>query len=226
MKHSALIALSIFLAGCAIQTAEVKSPTFDEQLQPPKPTYTNGSIWQASSGGLAEDMKARRPGDILTVVIVEQASASKEATTDTERNSSMAAGIPYLLGLETSNTLYGKWTNADPSKLVSASTSSKFEGSGSTTRKENLVATMSAKVVDVLPTGNFKIEGRRNVKVNNEDQIMILEGTVRPQDISSSNRISSSLIADARITYTGKGVVSDRQRPGWLMNFLDWIWPF
>ena len=103
MKHSALIALSIFLAGCAIQTAEVKSPTFDEQLQPPKPTYTNGSIWQASSGGLAEDMKARRPGDILTVVIVEQASASKEATTDTERNSSMAAGIPYLLGLETSN---------------------------------------------------------------------------------------------------------------------------
>ncbi|MRR38206.1 flagellar basal body L-ring protein FlgH, partial [bacterium] len=152
--------------------------------------------------------------------------ASKEATTDTDRSATVAASIPYLLGLEKSSTLFGKLTNADPNNLLGASTSSKFEGSGATTRKENLAATMSAKIVEVLPNGNFLIEGRRNVKVNNEDQIIILEGTVRPRDVSPDNTVSSSLIADARITYTGKGVISDRQRPGWLMNILDYIWPF
>jgi flagellar L-ring protein precursor FlgH len=80
--------------------------------------------------------------------------------------------------------------------------------------------------MDVLPNGNFLIEGRRNVKVNHEDQIIVLEGTVRPRDITADNLVNSSLIADARITYSGKGVISDRQRPGWLMNALDFAWPF
>ncbi|RNC67262.1 MAG: flagellar basal body L-ring protein FlgH [Desulfuromonadales bacterium] len=226
MKRAVVSIVWLFLAGCAIEKAEVRTPAFDEQIPAPKTTYANGSIWQASSAGIADDLKARKKGDILTVVIVENASASKEATTDTDRNATVSASIPYLMGLEKSATLFQKWTNADPNNLVGASTSSKYQGSGATTRKENLFATMSAKVVEVLPNGNFMIEGRRNVKVNNEDQIIVLEGTVRPRDITPDNQISSSLIADARITYTGKGVISDRQRPGWLMNILDYIWPF
>jgi len=103
---------------------------------------------------------------------------------------------------------------------------SKYGGSGSTSRQETLNATVSAKVIDVLTNGNLMIEGRRNVRVNNEDQIIIIEGTVRPADIGPNNVVNSIYIADARISYSGKGILSDRQSPGWLMNIVDKLWPF
>jgi flagellar L-ring protein FlgH len=214
--------LTLACAGCAHESAEVKSPNFDEQIPRPQLNYASGSLWQASSTGLAEDLKARRRGDIVTVVISEQASASKQASTGTSRASTMAAGMPNLLGLE--KTPIKGWF--DLANLLNASFTSKFDGSGSTSRQETLQATISTKVMDVLPNGNLMIEGRRNVKVNNEDQIIVLTGTVRSRDVSSDNTISSSLIADARINYSGKGIISDRQKPGWLMNALDWAWPF
>ena len=85
---------------------------------------------------------------------------------------------------------------------------------------------MTARVIDVLPNGNMLIEGRRNIKVNNEDQEIILEGTVRPRDIGADNVVNSIYIADARISYSGRGIISDRQSPGWLMNIVDKLWPF
>jgi len=169
-----------------------------------------------------DDFKARSKGDTVTVVISETASASKEATTGTSRESAVAAGIPNFMGLEKAGI--NKWM--DLTKLVNASASSKFDGSGSTTRKENLNATITARVIDVLPNGNMLIEGRRNVLVNHEDQIIVLTGLVRPRDITPDNLINSSMIADARITYSGKGVISDRQQPGWLMGVVDKVWPF
>ncbi|GAM09673.1 flagellar L-ring protein [Geobacter sp. OR-1] len=218
------VSLVVLLSACTHQSAGIKTPAFDEQLAQPVPNYSNGSIWQASSGGFAEDIKARRKGDTLTILITEQASASKEASTGTSRGSSISAGIPNMLGLETNMTGINKWM--DLANLINASASSKFDGAGSTTRKENLTATITAKVVELLPNGNLQIEGRRNVKVNSEDQVILVEGTVRPRDISADNVINSSYIADARITYGGKGIISDRQSPGWLMNFIDKVWPF
>jgi flagellar L-ring protein precursor FlgH len=217
-----LILMVFFAAGCAADLRETRYPTMPQQIERPRADYSSGSIWQSSSGGLVEDFKARARGDTVTVVITENASASKVATTGTNRNNEVAAGIPNLLGLET--TAIKNWM--DLSKLVNANTSSKFEGSGSTTRKENLNATITAQVVDVLANGNLLIEGRRNIMVNNEDQVILLEGIVRPQDISANNIVSSAQIADARITYSGKGIISERQRPGWLMNILDHVWPF
>lgn len=220
-----MILLGLLLTGCAYQETTVKTPAFDQHLERPQQAYTNGSIWQASSAGLADDFKARQRGDTLTIIISETASASKKASTSTERGADVSAGIPNLLGME-AKTLPKLLGNADLSKLLSANTSSKYDGTGSTTRDESLKATITAKVTDVLPNGNLQIEGRRNIKVNEEDQVIILEGTVRPKDISTDNTVNSIFIADARITYTGKGVVSDRQHPGWLMNFLDKVWPF
>jgi flagellar L-ring protein precursor FlgH len=224
MQKKSLLIMFFLLTACSIQKNEIKNSSFDEQLEAPRVSYAGGSIWQASSGGITDDLKARRKGDTLTVVIAEQASASKEATTGTSRKTSVSAGIPNLLGLETNVTGIKNWM--DLSNLINASTSSKFDGSGSTTRKEDLNATITAKVVDVLPNGNFLIEGRRNVKVNNEDQIILLQGTVRPRDINVDNVVSSTSVADARITYTGKGIISDRQSPGWLMGIIDRVWPF
>jgi flagellar L-ring protein precursor FlgH len=214
--------LALLLGGCAHESTEVKSPGFDEQIAQPQLNYASGSLWQASSSGLAEDVKARRRGDIVTVVISEQASASKQASTGTSRASTLSAGMPNLLGLE--KTPVKGWM--DLANLLNASFSSKFDGSGSTSRAETLQATISTKVVEALPNGNLMIEGRRNVKVNNEDQIIVLTGTVRARDVNADNTVSSSLIADARINYSGKGIISDRQKPGWLMNVLDAVWPF
>ena len=222
MKAAAVCLPLLLLAACAHQSAEVTTPAFDQQIPAPQQNYSSGSLWQASSTGLAEDLKARRLGDIITVVISEQASASKKASTGTSRSSSISAGIPKILGLET--TGIKNW--ADLSELLSASYGSKFDGSGSTSRQETLQATISAKVVDVIPNGNLLIEGRRNVRVNNEDQIIVLTGTVRGRDVSADNTVSSALIADAKIAYSGKGIISDRQKPGWLLNALDKVWPF
>ncbi|HET6419126.1 MAG TPA: flagellar basal body L-ring protein FlgH [Geobacteraceae bacterium] len=212
----------LLLTGCTItrEGAPVRPP--DMSIEAPVPDYGNGSIWQASSCDLTSDFKARKKGDTLTVVISEQASASKEATTGTKRNASASAGIPNFLGLE--NTFIKNWM--DLSKLINASTGTQYDGSGSTTRKENLNATITTRVTDVLPNGNLRIAGTRSVKVNNEDMIILLEGMVRSKDISADNTVSSSYIADARISYTGKGVVSDRQSPGWLLNIVDKVWPF
>jgi flagellar L-ring protein precursor FlgH len=212
----------IALAGCVHRPDETMAQQPAYSYETPVADYGNGSIWQASSNCLTGDFKASKKGDTLTIVISEQASASKEATTSTKRNTAVSAGIPNFLGLET--TFIKNWM--DLSNLINANTGSQYDGNGSTTRKENLTATISARVVDVLPNGDLRIMGRRNVKVNNEDMIILLEGTVRPKDISADNIVNSSYIADARITYSGKGVVSDRQSPGWLMNIVDKVWPF
>jgi len=224
MKRIVLLSLALALTGCAVEKTHVKTAGYDEQLPKPAADYSSGSIWQASAGGLTEDLKARQRGDILTIVITETASASKEAKTDTSRGSSVNAGIPNFMGLQTAGLL--KNNIGDLSKLISASVDSSYKGSGSTSRAENLKATMTAKVIDVLPNGNMMIEGRRNIKVNNEDQEIILEGTVRPRDIGADNVVNSIYIADARISYAGRGIISDRQSPGWLMNIIDKVWPF
>lgn len=212
------------LAGCATQEKEIKSPSFDQQMPRQVPDYSSGSLWQAGTNGLTEDFKARRKGDIVTILISETASASKAADTNTSRNSNISASMKNFLGLEKTGAFNSSFF--DLANLINADAGSSFKGSGATSRKETLTATISAKVIEVLPNGNLQIEGRRNVKVNNEDQIIIVEGTVRPSDIGQDNIVSSSFVADARITYTGKGIISDRQSPGWLMNIVEKIWPF
>jgi len=225
MKQAAylILALSALLSGCVTQTAEIKTPAFDQQLPRPQADYSAGSIWQAHSMSLTDDYKARRRGDIVTIIITENASASKEAKTDTSRASTVNAGIPNFMGLERAGFIKN---NLDLSNLMNADVKSSYAGSGSTSRQETLNASISAKVIDVLPNGNLQVEGRRNVKVNNEDQVIIIEGTVRPADIGPNNTVNSIYVADARISYSGKGIISDRQSPGWLMNIVDKLWPF
>ncbi|HDG98416.1 MAG TPA: flagellar basal body L-ring protein FlgH, partial [Desulfobacterales bacterium] len=114
----------------------------------------------------------------------------------------------------------------DNTTMFKASMSNSFDGSGSTSRDETMTASITARVVEVLPNGNLYIRGTRQIKVNNEVQYITLSGLIRPYDISPDNTVLSSYIADAKIEYTGKGAVSDKQRPGWLMRLLDYVWPF
>ncbi|MEW6379292.1 MAG: flagellar basal body L-ring protein FlgH [bacterium] len=187
---------------------------------------SDGSLWKDSSpsGYLFADPRARAVGDIVTVNIVERASASGNASTKTGKKSSLAADVTSLLGFEKS--VASRNPNLDPAKLLSASASNTFDGSGEISRSGKVTATLSARVNRVLPNGDLAIRGTRQVTINNEQQLIVIQGIIRPEDIAPDNTISSTSIADAQIAYTGKGVMSEKQHPGWLSRVIDLVWPF
>jgi len=224
MKILSVIALLLMLPGCALLNQAPVAPP-PAVMEPPAPSAAgSGSLWNSASDGIFADFKARHRGDLLTVAIYEKASASKEATTSTGRDSSASAGLANIFGLE--KYIARSSSAIDPAKLVGTAYKNDFKGSGATTRKEDLVATLTARVVEVMPNGNLMIAGSKTVTVNREDQLINLTGEVRPADITAGNIIDSKYILDARIAYTGNGVISDKQGQGWLARTLDTVWPF
>jgi flagellar L-ring protein precursor FlgH len=235
--------LTAGLVGCAGGRSNVQ-PTLQQmqakEVMVPHPAKTSvdndGSLWQVRSSlnGMFIDTKARNIGDIVTVEIDESAKASNKANTETGRSSSLEAGIEKLFGIEDwwQNQILPKISNdlprIDPfsNPSVKGSMKSDFAGDGATTRSGTLSAFITCRVVDVKPNGNLKIVGTREVMVNNENQLIILSGIIRPRDISDENVITSTFISDAKIAYSGSGIVDDRQRPGWLANLLNNVWPF
>jgi flagellar L-ring protein FlgH len=221
-----LFIILTLLSNCARRPQEVMiipEPFTEPVVTAPQP-LSPGSLWTDDESNLLADIKARRVGDIVTVIIQEKASASKQASTATDRTSGMSAGISSLFGYE--KIFEEKNPNLDMSALVDASFNNSFSGSGQTTRSENLVATLTTQVIDVYANGNLKIRGGKSVTVNNESQIIYLTGIIRPFDVTSDNTIDSGNILNAQIAYTGKGAVSDNQKPGWLMRIFDNTWPF
>lgn len=223
-------ALLVLATGCAgLQNshqspAPVSSSDHERVQVATRSPSSPGSLWTQRKGGLFNDVKAREVGDIVTVAIFEKASATKEATTETGRDSSTSASISKILGLE--KDLANAHRAIDPTALLSASFSNDFKGAGTTSRKEDLVATLTTEVIEVLPNGNLRISGGKTVKVNNEDQIIRLSGMVRPNDIGPENVVDSKYVLNANIDYTGSGVLSDKQKPGWATRIIDNIWPF
>jgi flagellar L-ring protein precursor FlgH len=166
-------------------------------------------------------------GDVVTVQIVERAEALKSATTKTSRDSSLGASITSMFGTPWSSFLGNLYGSGNPFKPeIKGSFLNEFEGTGVTQRKDTLVATITAKVVEVLPGGLLRIEGYKDLTINNERNYILLRGVIRPEDISPYNTVSSNVVADMQIIYTGSGVISDKQRPGWLSRILDRVWPF
>lgn len=220
-----LCVLSLLLGGCAAQRGAMsRPPAPPPPMAPPETPNTAGSLWTSRQGSLFGDLKASNVGDIVTVAIFEAASASKQASTATDRQSNMSADLATLFGLE--KNISNINSTIDPAALVNTGFKNEFKGSGSTSRKENLVATLTSRVVSVYPNGNLGIEGSKSVTVNNEEQLIHLSGIVRPADISPQNIVDSKFVLDAQITYTGKGVISDKQSQGWLVRILDTVWPF
>ncbi len=191
----------------------------------------NGSLWR-DSGPLSElffNPKARRVGDIVTIKIIEVASASNNASTDTGRDTSWTAGIDNLFGLENSGKTISLGKNIgrlNPFGDLKVSAEKSFAGTGATKRSNDLTAYISATVTDAMQNGNLKIMGTREVTVNGEKQIITLTGIIRSRDITQDNEILSTYIANARIFYTGSGVIDEVQRPGWLARVVDVVWPF
>lgn len=206
----------------ASSAADISSASMQSGVRP----ASNGSLW-VDGGNLSEmfiNAKARRIGDIVTIKIVENSKATNNATTKTERVTAMSVGLNNFFGLENRFPSGSNFFN--PFSPVQSDYDNKFDGSGSTARSGALSAYITARIIQILPNGNLLIEGNREVRVNNENQIITLTGIVRPRDISPENIVQSTFIADARISYSGSGVLNDQQRPGWLVQILDKIWPF
>jgi flagellar L-ring protein precursor FlgH len=168
--------------------------------------------------------RAHEIGDIITIKIVENASATNKASTQTGRSSSLTAGLDNFFNLEERYPSTSPFFN--PFSGVKGSFESDFNGSGATARSNALTAYITARVIDILANGVMVIEGMREVRVNNENQVITLTGMVRPSDISANNMIQSTYLADARITYSGTGIINEKQQPGWLSRILGKVWPF
>jgi flagellar L-ring protein precursor FlgH len=220
-----ILAVAVLSYGCGASSERVASKLVVPPLPPPK---TLGSLWQEENGRayLYEDLRAMRVGDVLTIKIVENHKGSKSADTSAERDSSIQnslagsaigyVGIPgFRLGGEARRGIG-----------IDASASNKFGGKGATNREGTLTGTISVVVTEVLPNGDLRVEGRREVTVNSEKQLMSIGGIVRRVDVNTKNTVLSSAIADAKIEYSGLGVLDDVQRPGWLVRILDWISPW
>ena len=161
----------------------------------------------AASSSLYSDLKARHVGDTLTILINEAASATSQGETKTSGSDSVNYGPGFgpLLHLI---------------KNFGVSGTSASDGSGSTNRTDNLTAEISVQVKSVLPNGNLVVEGTRQVGMNAETQMITLSGIVRPQDVTFSNTVASSLVADAQIKYNGKGPVGDKQHEGLISRLV------
>lgn len=219
---SYIVIFILALTGCSMLKMNVTPtiPIIPEPIVVEK--RYEGTLWNGATktNMLFMDNKAKKVNDIVTIVVSESSTAVKKATTKTSNSSDISFGISSLFGMQNSNP------NILTSGALSGGTDNEFDGSGTTTRSGELKGNITAMVINVLPNGNLLIEGRRSVKVNNEDQIMTITGIIRPEDISFDNTIKSTYIADAKITYEGSGVISDKQRPGWALRLLDAIWPF
>ncbi len=187
------------------------------------------SLWANNEykSDLFADYKGRQVGDLITVIISESSSATNTGSATTGKTSSVGAsatalgGLPLDLGI---TNFLGSGVGFSPN--LGTQYTSSFAGQGSNTRQDQIQATIAATVLRVLPSGNLVIEGHREIVVDNEKQIMSIRGLIRPKDINANNVVSSQNIANAQISYSGKGMISDTRNTGLFSKVVDWLWPF
>lgn len=210
-------------AGCASNAGSI-APEFAPP-PPPRLTYEQprpsaGSLFVANNVDMVSDLRAHKVGDLITVEVVENAQATKTNDTKAERNSEFDAGITNLLGYQ------GDLTKDGSTPAITASFQNTSDAKAELTRKDTMTASIGCLVIEVLPGGNMLIQGSREVYVNGENQQITLQGIVRPSDVSAYNSVQSTQLANAKIYYSGRGILTDKQSPGWLARLMDHIWPF
>lgn len=187
---------------------------------PPAPS---ASLFRTGAGALFQDQRASRVGDILTIRIDISDRANVTNATSRSRSGSEQGGASAFFGLE---KILKKAAGIDSNNLVGSSTTSSNDGKGSTSRSETITLTMAAIVTAVLPNGNLVIKGRQETRVNFELRELLVTGIVRPQDVARDNSIRHTQIAEARISYGGKGQLTDAQQARWGQRLLDALSPF
>jgi len=237
----------ILLTSACTDTADKlsrigKAPPLSEVRNPQEdPSYKNltwplpkevanepqgpNSLWQKGSKAFFKDQRAMRVGDILRIKVVIDDKAELDNETKRDRTSDENLSIPGVMGFQADlKKLFRHSPSLDG--LVDISGSGKNQGKGSIGRKEKIETELAAIVTQILPNGNMAIQGKQEIRVNGEVREVFVGGVIRPEDIASDNTIQSYQIAEARISYGGRGSLSDIQQPRWGSQVLDAISPF
>ncbi len=208
---------ALFLTGCGMEGGTPRAG-FNAALPPPPPAYAprNGAIYQAADGyaALHEGTRARRIGDLVTVVLVESIDTSKDTSATTGRNGSFGLTPPSAGPLN--------FLNPD---ALNAEAQSSFNGSGRARQRSTLNGAIAVTIAEVRPNGTALIIGERHMRLSQGDEWVQFSGILRLADIDSANRIVSTRIADAQIIYGGQGAIQQASRPGWLGRFFNMISP-
>lgn len=225
MSLMSLMTLIALLSACGVPHIDPYVPKQRNYEVPVAKDATaedaSGSLWRpdGKNASLFSDYRAFREQDLVVVRIEENADAKRTADTDLRRSTDLNVAVQAFLRA-------AQVTTPQVDLTAGAKSGLSFQGDGQTARTEKLTATVPAIVKKVLPNGNLFIEGHRVVLVNNEEQHFYISGVVRPIDIAQDNSVRSSYVADAEIEFTGRGVLSDNQKPGLFSRFWNWIWPF
>lgn len=221
MRAAALIAVALVAAPADAKLFGKKAPPEDfsvarapvAQSAPP----ANGSIFQVNDGysALYEGWRARRVGDPLTIVLVERTAASKSSSSKLDSSGGASITPPATGPL----ALFDK-------SDVSVSGNRNFKGTGAADQSNSLSGEVSVTVAEVYPNGTMLVQGQKRVTLNRGDEFVRIKGLVRVADISADNRVLSTRVADAQISYTGKGDVARAGRQGWLSRFFQVVSPF
>ena len=233
----AVAASALSLGACSTVTETLKGPDLApigypaalvpvEQAYLPTPTPASAnSLWRTGARSFFGDQRARRVGDILTVNIDINDRAQTQNSTQRARNNSISGGVTNFFGLE--NSLGRAFPGGfDPAKMVGTEGESNASGSGSVNRSERVNLTVAAVVTAVMPNGNMVIQGRQEVRTNREVRELTVAGIVRPEDISSANTIAHTQIAEARISYGGRGDISRMQSTPAAQSLVERFSPF
>lgn len=202
----------------------MQSPRMSENQAPYNPV-SSASLWSGDRASLLGTRRAETRGDIVTVIIEIDDEAEFSNSSDRSRSGSESLSVPNLVGIpqRLSGTLPEGATFND---AVGLNSNSQFEGDGSTTRNERLTLRVAATVTDILPNGSFAIEGRQEVRLNYELRELVVTGFVRPEDISRRNEVLYDKIAAARISYGGRGQITEVQQPRYGQQVVDALLPF
>lgn len=220
--------------GNAPDQSAIVNPAVKNDYQPvsmPMPVpkaYTRqaNSLWTGSQKGFFKDQRAGQVGDILTVVIDIDDKGELKNETSRTRTSGENLAIPSLLGIEDGGLQKVFPESIDPANLAQASSSSRHSGNGEVDREEKIEMKLAATITQVLPNGNLVISGTQEVRVNFENRILKLAGVIRPEDVGVENSIPYEKIAEARISYGGKGQLTDVQQPRYGQQVYDVLMPF
>ncbi|WP_294228751.1 flagellar basal body L-ring protein FlgH [uncultured Shimia sp.] len=238
---TAILLVALAVSGCARTDHMGKAPSFTPttnnqehyaMMNPPLPQQASvsrrsdtASLWSGNKASLLGDRRAASRGDILTVVIEVDEKAQIKNESERNRSGSDSLSIPALAGLpQRINERLPTGATTDP--LVDLSSDSKSSGDGSVKRSEKLTLRVAATVVDVLPNGVLAIEGSQELRVNFELRELLVSGFARSEDISRQNEITFDKIASARVSYGGRGQITDVQQPRWGQQVMDAVLPY
>jgi len=219
------------LSGC--QTTPERDPSFatTRPVAFPASQPRNGAIYQVGHDiRLYEDNRARRVGDIITIVLNENTNASKTATTEIDKNNSNSITNPTILGTTPQFNAPGILplaTNSDNNLAFSLESENQFEGDANSSQSNNLTGNIAVTIAEVLPNGNLVVRGEKVLTLNQGHEYIRVSGIVRPADVNSNNTVLSTQIADAVISYNGTGPVAESNVMPWLAKFfISALFPF